>query len=197
MIEQISGEFGYAALFLGTFFEGESALLIAGFAAHEQYLRLPLVMLTAFAGSFCGSQMWFELARRYGLRWIERHPHWIDRLSPVSQALRRRPTLFILGARFVYGLRFFAPLASAVAGLSPARFAAVNAMGAALWSLVIGSAGYLFGAGIAPVLRHFPHMQAGALFAGGMLLLLFISREAFRSSSRLLIRQPQSRVKSC
>jgi hypothetical protein len=86
MIERIAGDFGYAALFLGTFFEGEIALLIAAFAAHEQYLRRPLVMLTAFAGSFCGNQIWFELARRYGLRCIEQHPAWVDRPARLASA---------------------------------------------------------------------------------------------------------------
>ena len=48
MIQQFLQEFGYFALFLGTFFEGETILVLAGFLAFRGYMDLKLVMIVAF-----------------------------------------------------------------------------------------------------------------------------------------------------
>jgi membrane protein DedA with SNARE-associated domain len=37
-------EYGYAAVFAGTFIEGETVLIMAGFAAHRGYLVLPSIL---------------------------------------------------------------------------------------------------------------------------------------------------------
>jgi membrane protein DedA with SNARE-associated domain len=59
--ELVIGSYGYIALFLGTFVEGETILLMAGFAAHLGYLYLPWVILVAFLGSLSGDQVFFLL----------------------------------------------------------------------------------------------------------------------------------------
>jgi len=53
--------YGYAAILVGTFLEGETILILAGPAAHLGYLNLPLVMLAAFLGSLSGDQLFFCL----------------------------------------------------------------------------------------------------------------------------------------
>ena len=50
MLQQFLHDFGYFALFLGTFFEGETILVLAGFLASRGYLDIYLVMLTAASG---------------------------------------------------------------------------------------------------------------------------------------------------
>jgi membrane protein DedA with SNARE-associated domain len=55
---QISA-YGYYAVEAGTFFEGETVLVLAGFAAHRGYLELPLVIACAFAGE-TGSVLAFD-----------------------------------------------------------------------------------------------------------------------------------------
>ena len=48
---QLIQSYGYWAILAGTFLEGETILVLAGFAAHLGYLQLPWVILAAFAGS--------------------------------------------------------------------------------------------------------------------------------------------------
>jgi membrane protein DedA with SNARE-associated domain len=52
-LESIIETYGYWALLVGTFFEGETVLVLGGFAAHRGYLTLPWVILAAFIGSLC------------------------------------------------------------------------------------------------------------------------------------------------
>ena len=58
-LEYLILTYGYAALLIGTFFEGETILIIGGLTAHLGYLQLPLVMVIAFIGSFSGDQVFF------------------------------------------------------------------------------------------------------------------------------------------
>ena len=44
----------------------------------------------------------------------------------------------ILGFRFVYGLRTVTPFVLGAAGTRPGRFLALNALGAAAWSVAVG-----------------------------------------------------------
>lgn len=51
--------YGYWAILIGTFLEGETILVLGGLAAHMGYMDLTGVILTAFAGSLCGDQLFF------------------------------------------------------------------------------------------------------------------------------------------
>jgi len=60
-LEYLISHYGYVALVIGTFLEGESVLIVAGFAVHLGYLKLQWVILAAFAGSVAGDQLYFFL----------------------------------------------------------------------------------------------------------------------------------------
>ena len=74
MLQVFIENYGYFAVFIGCFFEGETVLVLAGFAAHLGYLSLPLVVATAAAAGFCGDQTFFALGRRYGAGLRQRFP---------------------------------------------------------------------------------------------------------------------------
>jgi len=58
-LQSIIEHYGYAAILIGTFFESETILVLAGLAAHQGYLVLSWVILAAFVGSLCGDQLFF------------------------------------------------------------------------------------------------------------------------------------------
>ncbi len=82
-------QYGYVAVFVGTFFEGESVALLGGFLAHGEYLNLPLVMVVTFVGSFCGDQTAYWLGRRYGSRWKPKSAVVQRRLARADELLHR------------------------------------------------------------------------------------------------------------
>jgi len=160
MLPLVIARYGYAAIFLGTVVEGETVLVIGGFAARRGYLSLPWVMAAAFAGSLAGDQLYFLLARRYGERVLGSRPSWRARLHRVRDLLDRHATLFILTFRFFYGLRTVSPVAIGLTNVSVRRFLLLNVSGAALWSVAFGGAGYAFGAAIEGSLGRIEHDEA-------------------------------------
>ncbi len=145
MLEQLLQHYGYLALLVGTFFEGEAVLVLAGFLAFREYLDIRLVILVAFIGSYAGDQLWYFLGRRHGRALLQKRPHWQHSSERALRHLRRHPDLWALGFRFVYGLRTVMPVAIGVSGYSPWRFLLINGIGAAIWSLALGAAAYHFG----------------------------------------------------
>lgn len=124
--------------------EGETIVVLAGFAAHQDLLNPYLVALVAFCGSFVGDQMWFFLARRHRtLRFIVK----ISERRTFQRALRlleRYPNLFILSFRFIYGIRNISPVAIGLSDVSALRFLGLNAIAAMVWAATFTALGYIF-----------------------------------------------------
>lgn len=73
-LQQIITDYGYISVLIGTFLEGETILIVAGFMAHRDYLELPLVILSAFVGTLAGDQLYFYIGRIKGKAFLEKRP---------------------------------------------------------------------------------------------------------------------------
>lgn len=144
-LESLVASYGYLAVFVGTFLEGETILVVAGFLAHRGYLELPFVILSAMLGTLAGDQLFYFLGRIKGMAWLESRPRWKAASERVIGMLARHQVPVILGFRFLYGLRTVTPFLIGASGVPPLRFAALNVAGALLWAACIGIAGYLLG----------------------------------------------------
>lgn len=138
--------YGYAAVILGTFLEGEMILVLAGFAAYRGYLELEWVMLCAFIGSLTGDQLYFYIGRHFGAPIIRKRLSWQASADHVYRLLERHQVILILSFRFLYGVRSVAPFAIGASRRVPRlRFFALNAVGAAVWAVTVAWGGFLFG----------------------------------------------------
>ena len=137
--------YGYAAILIGTFLEGETILVLAGLAAHQGYLVLTWVILAAFLGSLGGDQLFFYLGRKHSQAVLSRRPAWKQKVEKVHKLLNRFQTPMILGFRFLYGLRTVSPFVIGMGPVSFKKFILLNAAGALVWAVAVGSGGYLFG----------------------------------------------------
>ncbi len=144
-IESMVREFGYLAVFIGTFLEGETILVVAGFAAYEEYLELPWVMVTAFFGSLFGDQLYFFIGRYKGRSLLRKYPSWQPRVNRFRKLMDRHDTWFILVFRFLYGLRTVAPFAIGLSNVSLKKFIFLNVISAAIWAVTLAILGYFFG----------------------------------------------------
>lgn len=170
-IESFVAAYGYPAVVAGTFLEGETTLIMAGFLAHRGYLSLPMVIAMAFIGTFVGDQLFFLLGRRNGMAMLDRHPRWRQRTERVFELLRCHQTKLILGFRFLYGLRAVTPFVIGASGVSPIRYLALCVIGEAVWIAVVGALGYLLGNAVAAVLEEVKHYEGLILCliaAGGL-----------------------------
>ncbi len=144
-LAKLLADYGYLAVFVGSLLEGETILVMAGFAAHQGHLSLPVTLTIAFVGGTLGDQVFFWLGRTWGTTLLQRIPRAEPRAQRVAELLRRGDALLIVGIRFMYGLRIIGPIAIGAAGVAPGRFARYNVLGAAIWAPLIGGMGYLFG----------------------------------------------------
>jgi membrane protein DedA with SNARE-associated domain len=164
--------YGYLAIMVGTFFEGETILVLGGFTAHRGYLALPWVIASAFLGSLCGDQLFFYLGRRHGDALLARRPSWRTRVEKATTLLERFRRPFMIGFRFVYGLRTVSPFAFGLTGIPRRQFFLYNAAGAMLWATVVGSGGYIIGNAMELFLgdmRHYEREALAAIAAVGLL----------------------------
>jgi len=160
--------FGYLAIFFGTLLEGETVLVLGGFAAHRGYLQLPLVMLAAMAGTVAGDQLFFYLGRRHSQTLLRRRPHWQAKLAKVEKMVASHRLLIILGFRFLYGLRTITPFALGASSVPARIFVPLNILGGVAWAVIIGGAGYLFGQGLENLFSHLKEIEF--LVMGGIAL---------------------------
>lgn len=145
MLQDWIENWGYWAILIGTFLEGETILVLGGFAAQRGYLDLPWVIVTAFVGSFTGDQLYFYIGRHYGARLIAKRPSWQVNAEKVYRLLERHQTFLILTFRFYYGLRNVTPFALGASRVSRGRFFVLNAIGAVIWAITLAYGGFLFG----------------------------------------------------
>lgn len=158
--------YGYIAVLIGTFLEGEAILIMAGFAAQSGYLEVPIVMLVATVGSFSGDQCYFHYGRHYGVRHLlGRFPSLDSRVGRVIQLLDRYHLPVILSIRFLYGLRIAGPIAIGMSKISWPRFLILNLVGAIIWAVTITEAGYLFGHAFELLIADFQRYAVFALAA--------------------------------
>ncbi len=183
-IETLVAQYGYLVLLVGTFFEGETILVAAGFAAHQGYLKLPWVILAAFIGSLSGDQFYFFVGRLRGRSFLQKRSLWQAQSGRVQHLLDRYGTWIIVGFRFMYGLRTVTPFVIGLSDITVRRFFVLNAVGALIWALVIGSCGFLFGAVLEAVLeniRKIEHWIAlGILGVGTVVWVIYFVRKKHR-----------------
>jgi membrane protein DedA with SNARE-associated domain len=164
-VEHFVATYGYVALVVGTFLEGETILVIGGFLAHRGYLDLPAVLAAAFAGSFAGDQLYFHLGRRGGMAALARRPRWQPRADRVFRLLREHQLAVTLGFRFVYGFRTVTPFLLGASGMPTLRFLPLNAVGGALWAACFGTLGYVIGQTLQVVLGKVRRFEEAAVLA--------------------------------
>ena len=173
--EHLIRTYGYWALLVGTFLEGETILIIAGALAGQGYLELPFVILSALAGSVAGDQLHFFIGRFKGQWILSKFANQRQRLEKVLRLVERHRILLVLIFRFMYGLRTITSFTLGMTRMPIWLYAPLNLVGAITWAVTFASAGYLFGYAVLPVLTKAKHYQLrllGVLCIVGMAIWL-------------------------
>jgi len=153
VIAELVSRFGYAAVVVGAFLEGELVLLSAGALVHAGRLHLLPVVLGGAAGSMAWGQTWFHVGRASGSALLARRPAWQSRARRVERWLSGSGLWVLLGGRFVAGMGTVLPSMIGASGFSRRRFSLLDAAGAGLWSMVFSCAGIGVGAAMRRVVE--------------------------------------------
>src|SRR5215210_310159 len=103
--EALLERFGYLAVFVGTFLEGEALLVMAGFFAERGYLNVYTVTGVGFAGSYAGHLFWFWLGRVHGVKLLDRFPKMRKHFGKGIRMFERYGASAIIVTQWLYGLR--------------------------------------------------------------------------------------------
>jgi len=143
--ETLVETYGYWLLAADSLLEGETVLVLAGFAAHRGYLYFFAVLGIAAVAGFLGDQFYFWLGRRHGPAVLARWPSVVLRADRIYRLIDRYPAVVVIGIRFVYGLRIAGPVVIGMSPMSGYRFGLLNALGAVLWAFLVAGIGWVFG----------------------------------------------------
>ena len=144
-LEELIATYGYLAILVITFIEGETIVILAGVAAHLGLLELPWVIAAAVAGSFSGDQLWYYVGRHWGPKIIAKRLSWQEGAQKVYKHLHRHQYWLILTFRFYYGLRNVTPFVVGSAHIPRLRFFSLNLTGAIVWAIIFAYVGYGLG----------------------------------------------------
>lgn len=170
-LEELIATYGYLAILVITFIEGETIVILAGVAAHLGLLELPWVIAAAVAGSFSGDQLWYYVGRHWGPKIIARRLSWQEGAQKVYKHLHRHQYWLILTFRFYYGLRNVTPFVVGSAHIPRLRFFSLNLTGAIVWAIIFAYVGYGLGEASQFFIDDFK--RYGLYFLGGLLLVGF------------------------
>ncbi len=168
-------QYGYAAVFIGCFFEGETVLVLAGFAAHLGYLSLPAVAGTAAVAGVPGDEAWFAVGRRYGDRVFDRFPVLRRAELRIRAIVARYGAYAAFGIRFLVGMRIAGPIVMGAGRMPMWKFSPANAGGALLWAVMFSAAGYVFGAAFTRFLRQARHYELAAFAVVAVAVVIALS----------------------
>jgi len=167
--ELLLHKFGYIAVFIGTFLEGETILVMAGFFAERGHLMLPLVVVYAALGAYVGHVFWFWLGRSQGVKLLDRFPKMKKHFGRGIRMFERygAPAIFI--TQWLYGLRITCAVVIGISKISTIKFLVYEAVTCLIWAITISCLGYFFGAAVERVLGRAAHIEKW-----GLLVLLLV-----------------------
>lgn len=161
--ETLLEQFGYFAVFIGTFLEGEAILIAAGFFASRGYLDIIWVLIVAFAGAYAGHLFWFWLGRVHGVRLLERFPKMKRHFGKGIRVFERYGPAAIIITQWIYGLRITCAVIIGMSRIGLIKFLIYQAVSCVIWAVVITLAGYYFGFAIEAILGRVEHLEIYAL----------------------------------
>lgn len=182
-LPELLDQYGYLAVLVGTFLEGETVLLMAAFLAHQGYMEFQTVLFFALIGAVGGDQFYYYIGRTHAAAFLDR-PKFARAAKHVREWLERRGAITVIAVRFLYGFRTVGPIVIGASRFPFGRFILLNVIGSILWCLIIGVAGYLFGSALDPLIANFKRYEYLALLALvmlGVILTLWVRRRIRRT----------------
>ena len=172
-LNQLLKTWGYLALFVGTFLEGETILIVAGVLASRGRLNLHYAIMAAFCGSMFGDQCVFLLAR-YKSSWVlKKFSKWDDKISRALRLLEKNSIWLLMSFRFFYGLRNVISIAAGLSQVLKKKFAMLNGIGAFAWAMSFGYGGFYVGKKFEKYLNQAKAYEIKILIGIGIVVVLY------------------------
>ena len=130
---------------VGTFFEGETAILVAASLIYQGLFEIPHTVFFAFAGSFLSDWLYFVIGKGNGKYFVSRRPDLQKKVLPVQRFFEKHHIQVLLTYRFLYGFRVIIPLMIGMSNISPKKFLFFSTASGILWAGMVSLLGYFIG----------------------------------------------------
>ena len=169
--------YGYWAVFIWTFIEGET-VFIAAAALAAAHLMLPWkVILVAASGAFAGHLVFFFLGRWKGMQLILSVPFLARHYPKANLILDKYAHWSIFIFQYLYGTRLVAAILFGCSSIAFWRFFLLQIINCLSWSLVVYAIGHVLGTAGMAILNRFGFIGLGiAILGAATAALLFYWR---------------------
>jgi len=127
-------KYGYLAILLAAFWEGEVVLIAAGTLCGAGYLDWRLTIVAAAIGGSAGDQIYFYAAHERAARAIQRSKRLTRYYPRISKFVLRHGTIAVLVSRFAAGFRITIPIVCATAGMPAKKYSILNLASGFAWA---------------------------------------------------------------
>lgn len=140
--------FAESGLFVGFFLPGDSLLFTAGILAAQGFLNIWILAPLVFLGAVLGDNFGYGFGRKVGPMIFKREDSIIfhkDNLERAKAFYEKYGKKTIILARFLPGVRTFAPILAGVGEMHYGTFVSYNIIGGLIWGVGMPFLGYFLG----------------------------------------------------
>jgi membrane-associated protein len=140
--------FAESGLFIGFLLPGDSLLFTAGFLASQRFLNIWLLAAVVFAGAVLGDNFGYAFGRKVGPMIFKREDSLVFHKKNLEKAkvfYEKYGKKTIILARFLPGIRTFAPILAGVGQMRYSTFFSYNLIGGFLWGIGLPLLGFYLG----------------------------------------------------
>lgn len=159
-ITNLMNSMGYIAIVFLMFLENvfppipsELIMPLAGFTANQGKLSLVGVIIAGTIGSVLGTLPLYYIGRTIGEErlktWADKHGKWLtvsaSDIENASRWFQKHGNIAVLVGRLVPGVRSLIAVPAGIGKMNMSLFLLYSAIGSAMWTTLLGYAGFLLG----------------------------------------------------
>ncbi len=153
--QQFVEQYGYWAVFIWTFIEGETVFIVAAALAAAGVLVTWKVIVVAACGAFIGHLFFFVLGRWRGERIIHAIPILEKHVSKANLILDKYAHWSIFIFQYLYGTRLVAAILFGCSSITFWRFFFLQIINCITWAIIIYTVGHFLGIAAMSILHQF------------------------------------------
>lgn len=147
--------YGYWAVFIWTFIEGETALIAAAALAAAGLMEPWKVIAAGAGGAFVGHLVYFAIGRWRGMQIIRAVPFLNRHYDKANKILDHYAHWSIFILQYLYGTRLISAILFGCSSISLQRFILLQIVNCLSWALIIYAGGHLLGIAAVAIIDRF------------------------------------------
>ena len=153
--QQIIEQYGYWAVFIGTFAEGEAVFVAAAALAAAGLLEPWKVIVVAAIGAFIGHLFFFAIGRWRGMQIINSFEFLRTHHPKANKVLDHYAHWSVFIFQYLYGTRIVAAIMFGCSSIEFWRFFLLQIVNCITWAMVVYAAGHFLGMAALEILERY------------------------------------------